>query len=353
MNDFEQLSVLKKLRTFPRSILYKEPTSIDFLGNLSQRYNCTKLYVKRDDCNGLAFGGNKVRQLEFYFGEAVENGADTVLITGAVQSNFVRLTAAYAARLGMQCHIQLESRVAEPSENYKSSGNVLLDRLFGAKLHYFAEGESEVEADNRLRLLADELKEDGHVSYIIPLAPGHKPLGALGYVVAAYEIERQLQLQKLKIDTIFVGSGSGSTHAGLLFGLRAINSRIKVVGVCVRRIRDLQLPRIRTRCQELSDLLDVSLKINDDDIILNDQFFAPGYGIASPEVWQSILLFAQHEAIVLDPTYTGKTAAAFLDYLPKAPQDESIMLIHTGGTPGIFAYQQELEDALKTQSLWI
>lgn len=351
VNSVDPQSVHNKLLAYPRCVFHNEPTSIEFLGNLARQYNGAQLYVKRDDCNHLGFGGNKVRQLEFYFGEAIEKKADTVLITGAVQSNFVRLTAAYAARLGMQCHIQLESRVSNPSENYKTSGNVLLNRLFGAKLHYFSEGENEVEADNRLRVLANRLKNQGRVPYIIPLAPGHKPLGALGYALAAYEIDLQLRQKNINLDVIFVGSGSGNTHAGLLFGLRAIGSSIKVVGVCVRRKKELQRPRIQSRCQEIAELLGVPLEISDDDILLSDESFAPGYGVASSIVWQTIVVCAQQEALVLDPSYTGKTATAFLDYVQRAAPDENVMFIHTGGTPSIFAYQHELENAFVEQAI--
>ena len=350
VNGIDPQSVLNKLLAFPRCVLKSEPTSIDFLSNLSRQHDRVKLYVKRDDCNDLGFGGNKVRQLEFYFGEAIEKKANTVLITGAVQSNFVRLTAAYAARLGMQCHIQLESRVSNPSETYKTSGNVLLNRLFGASLHYFSEGENEIEADSRLRILAGKLEAEGRVPYVIPLAPGHRPLGALGYVLAAYEIDQQIREKKLSINVIFVGSGSGSTHAGLLWGLRALGSKIKVIGVCVRRRKEMQSPRIRNRCREVSTLLGVPIEIQDDDIILTDESFAPGYGVASSRVWKSIVVFAQQEALVLDPTYTGKTAAAFLNYLERAAPDDNVMFIHTGGTPGIFAYQSELEYALEEQT---
>ncbi len=186
--------------------------------NLGARLGHGELYVKRDDCTGLAFGGNKVRQLEFYLGEARSNGADTVLITGAVQSNFVRLAAAAARKLGMDCHVQLEERVPKTNPEYRNSGNVLLDRILGVVIHSYPEGGDEQGADNRLGEIALELRGRGRRPYIIPLAPGHAPLGALGYVVAAREILIQMEGEDLSFDEIVVASGSGNTHAGLLFG---------------------------------------------------------------------------------------------------------------------------------------
>ena len=237
---------------------------------------------------------------------------------------------ALAAKLGMECHVQLESRVPNPSENYTSSGNVLLNRMFGVKLHYFPEGENEQGADTRIRSIAEELKSTGRKPYVIPLAPGHKPLGALGYVRAAIEIVKQLQDRQISIDEIFVASGSGNTHAGLLFGLQALNSAIRVVGVCVRRSKELQLSRIRNRCREISELLNFNLKVDDEDIVLTDDFLAPGYGKARQEVGESMNFSAQKEGLVLDPTYNGKTMAAFLKFAKSAPSSASLMCTQTG-----------------------
>ena len=163
------------------------PTPIETLSNLGTDLGIS-LSVKRDDLTGAAFGGNKVRQLEFYFGAALEEGADTVLITGAVQSNFTRTTAAIARRLDMDCHIQLEDRVPGISDLYRDNGNVLLDRLLGATIHPFPEGEDEAAADASLHTIAEDLTAEGRHTYIIPLGVEHPPLGALGYVLAAAEL---------------------------------------------------------------------------------------------------------------------------------------------------------------------
>ncbi len=341
MNPSESI-VENALESFPRAIVDRQATPLESLPNLTRRLGGAALYVKRDDLSPLAFGGNKVRQLEYYFGEALAKQADTVLITGAVQSNFARLTAAFAAKFNLQCHIQLEDRVRNASDTYRNSGNVLLDRVLGAKIHYFPEGEDEIAADDSLHRLAIQLRRAGRNPYVIPLALGHKPLGALGYVRGAAELLRQLDKKQISCDRIYVASGSGSTHAGLLYGLKACGSDIDVVGVCVRRAAEAQFVRIRTRCSEIEQLLALDVQIQDTDIVVLDDHFHPGYGKASAAVWDAIVLAARTEGLIADPTYTGKTMAAFID-AAKAAADAHLIFLHTGGTPGLFAYQDEFD----------
>ena len=255
--------VLGSLDDKPRARLGHTPTPLEEMANLAAQIGGGPLYVKRDDCTGLALGGNKVRQLEFYLGEAQEAHADTILITGAVQSNFARLAAAAARKLGMDCHIQHEVRVPKTDAAYLGSGNVLLEKILGATLHSYPEGEDEAGADRRLGEIADGLRDAGAVPYIIHLAPGNPPLGALGYVAAARELVGQMNEQDLVIDEIVVASGSGHTHGGLLFGLRALGCMIPVTGVCVRRDAAAQAPRIASRCREIADLLGTDSKVTE------------------------------------------------------------------------------------------
>lgn len=343
---------LGRLAAMPRVRLFSGRTAIQGLPNLAKHCGGgASLFVKRDDCTELAFGGNKVRQLEFYLGEAVAQDADTILITGAVQSNFVRLAAAGAARLGMACHIQLEERVANDDPLYHTSGNVLLDQLLGATLHSYPDGEDEEGADRQLTLLADQLREVGKRPYIIPLAPGHPPLGALGYVVAAHEILQQIDEDNLAIDEIVVASGSGNTHGGLLSGLRALESSIKVTGICVRRDADAQRPRLLNRSQEIADLLGIQSKVTDDDIVLVDDFLAPGYGHASEACMDAILMGARCEGLMLDPTYTGKSMAGFIAQAKEAEDSKGLLFLHTGGSPEIFAYQKDINRAVDAATI--
>lgn len=344
MTDESYPDRLGRLSEIPRSKLFSGRTAIEHMPNLTAHCGGGQLYVKRDDLTELAFGGNKVRQLEYYLGQAVAMNADTVLITGAFQSNFVRLAAAGANKLGMDCHIQLEERVAKADPYYRNSGNVLLDRLLGAELHSYPEGEDETGADRNLNMIADDLKKQGKTPYIIPLSPGHPPYGALGYVRAGYEIAQQMDRMALKFDEVFVATGSGNTHAGLLFGLRAVGIDVKLTGVCVRRDAASQRPRIEKRCEEIAALLQVSSPIAADDIRIDDSFLAPGYGKAGEGVMTAIFLGARREALLLDPTYTGKVFAAFLQAARKSAKSDNLLFIHTGGAPALFAYQSDFAE---------
>jgi len=288
-----------------------------------------------------------VRQLEFYLGEAQAEHADTVLITGAVQSNFVRTAAAAAAKLGMACHVQLEERVPGKDGEYRTSGNVLLDRMLGATIHSYAQGEDEEGADRRVREIAAELEAAGSRPYVVPLSPGHKPLGALGYVDAAREILGQMAEQSLRIDEVVVASGSGSTHAGLLFGLRALGSAIPVTGVCVRRAADIQRDRILARCGEIAEMLGVAPTVAQADVITLDDWLAPGYGQLNEPTIRAMDLAARCEALILDPVYTGKVMAATIRRAEETGPDHNILFVHTGGNPASFAYSGALTEALE------
>ena len=343
--------VLGCLDDKPRAKLGHTPTPLEAMPNLTAEIGGGPLYVKRDDCTGLALGGNKVRQLEFYFGEAQARRADTILITGAVQSNFARLAAAAARKLGMDCHVQHEERVAKPGAAYRESGNVLLEKMLGATLHSYPSGEDEAGADRRLGEIAAELEAAGRRPYIIHLAPGHPPLGALGYVDAARELVGQMADQDLVIDEIIVASGSGHTHGGLLFGLRAQGCMIPVTGICVRRDAEAQRQRLVTRCHDIAKLLEIASPVAISDIRLDDRFLAPGYGLLNDPTVEAIEMAARHEALILDPVYTGKTMAGFLqcardDAGEGGGGKKALLFIHTGGSPAVFGYGPSLTDAL-------
>ncbi len=343
------LNRLGRLAKLPRTSVSDVATRIEHLPRLGQWLGHPQLYAKRDDSNGLSLGGNKVRQLEYYFGDALEKKADTILITGAIQSNFARLAAAFSAKLGMECHIQHEDRVPNATKTYRASGNVLLQRLLGAHLHYYEHGEDESGADKALHELAAKLRQNGRKPYVIPLAPGHPPLGALGYVLAAAEILQQLDALDILIDEVIVASGSGNTHAGLLFGMRALDSDIRVLGICVRRAKTLQFSRIRDRCLEIAELLEMDSPVGDDDIHLTDTHLAPGYGKAPNAVMEAIAIAARTEALLADPTYTGKAMAAFIARASELAPDGALMFMHTGGTPSLFAYQDEIARYLESR----
>ncbi|MEM7056442.1 MAG: D-cysteine desulfhydrase family protein [Pseudomonadota bacterium] len=337
---------LGRFSEMPRAGLSGPATPLERLDRLAAENTGARIWAKRDDSQGLAFGGNKVRQLDYYFGAALEEGADTVLITGAVQSNFCRLCAAFAAKLGLACHIQQEERVAKNDPLYRTSGNVLIEQLLGAQLHSFATGEDETGADANLETIANNLRADGAKPYVIHLAPGHPPLGALGYIDCAREVLDQASAMDLDIDHIAIPSGSGATHAGFLFGLRALGSEIPVTGFCVRRPAAQQKPRIEARCQEIADLLGVDNPVRPADVVINDRYLKPGYGMINLPTERAIRMGARTEALMLDPVYSGKCMAGALALAGNLRPDQNVLFIHTGGTPAIFAYAGSLDGVL-------
>ena len=293
-------SPLAGVARFPRARLGHAPTPIDAAPNLGAALGID-LYMKRDDCTGLAFGGNKVRQLEFHFGEARARGADTVLVTGAVQSNLVRIAAAAARRLGMEIHIQIEDRVEGMDETYRISGNLLLDRVLGATLHPFPEGEDEAAADAAMEVRAAALAAGGRKPYVIRSAPGHPPLGGLGYVAAAGEIADQSRTLGVGFDAVVCASGSALTHAGLLVGLRALGERAPVLGICVRRDAASQGARVARVASALAAMIERPDAFDAGDVDVSDAVHPPGYGRLNEPVREAMALAARHEGLLLEP----------------------------------------------------
>ncbi len=346
MRDLPQAESLPALAAQPKITLSHGPTPIEPLANLGRHLGLT-LWAKRDDCNGLAFGGNKVRQLEYYLGQAADRQADTILITGAVQSNFVRLAAAAARRLGWLPVVQLEDRVPKEDPFYQRSGNLLLDQLLGATIHRFPVGNDEAAADRNLDTLAGDLAAQGRRPYVIHLGTEHPPIGGLGYVEAACETLQQLAETDFSPSHVVIPSGSGLTHAGFLVGARAIGWEVPVIGICVRREAAQQHPRVLSRAREIAALLGSGIEITPDDVIVDDSVLAPGYGRLNPETLGAIQDTAALEGIFLDPVYSGRCMAGLIHCAQKGSfnPDGQVLFIHTGGTPALFAYQNELHPA--------
>jgi L-cysteate sulfo-lyase len=326
---------------FPTVELSHKPTPLERLHNLSVDYG-TNIWIKRDDCTGLAFGGNKARQLEYYIGHAKSLGADMLLTTGAVQSNQVRMTVAAARKLGMEVEVQLEHRVERDQVEYHESGNPFLVKLMGARIHYYAVGEDEDGADQALYTRAEELKSEGKKPYVIALSNTHSPYGALGYVEAAEEILAQLGAMNIKPVRFFLPTGSASTHAGFLLGLRLSGCNIPVSGICVRRDQKSQQQRVFAKMLSTAKLMDQEIEIHIDDIQCDDRFFAPGYGVLNAPTSTAIKLLAKREGILLDPTYSGKAFAALVDCLESGiyGMEDHLVFLHTGGTPSLFGYPE-------------
>ena len=335
---------LSGIEAYPRVRLGHAPTPLEAASNLGSALGID-LWIKRDDCTGLVLGGNKVRQLEFYLGEAEQRRADTVLITGAVQSNFACLAAAGARKLGMDIHVQLEERVDGADDLYRSSGNVLLERLLGATLHSFPVGEDEEAADAALEDLAGSLARAGRRPYVIHLGVAHPPLGGLGYVVAAGEIAEQARERGIEFDALVCASGSALTHAGTLVGMRALDLALPVLGVCVRREASRQRPRVLRRAAEIAAMIGRSEVLGAGDVDVSDEVLAPGYGRFNPAVGEALSMAARHEALFLDPVYTGRVMAGLVAHVRsgRIAPGSRVLFLHTGGVPALFAYAAKLE----------
>ncbi|WP_050603746.1 D-cysteine desulfhydrase family protein [Ruegeria sp. 6PALISEP08] len=333
------MTIEDMLSGFARATLMTSATPTERLDRLSDQLGLD-LWIKRDDLTGLSFGGNKTRQLEFYLGEAQQQKADTILITGAVQSNFVRSAAAAAAKLGMDAVLQLEERVPGMGADYYRSGNVLLAGLLGAEHLHYPTGEDEIGADNALHERADQLKAEGRKPYVIHLGIDHPPLGALGYVAAAAELMTQIS----DFEAAVVPSGSGSTHGGFLAGLRLAGQSAPVYGICVRRDQHQQHVRMQQVLGRLADMLGFDPVLVMDDIQTWDGALAPGYGQIGPATRNALTLMARSEGIFLDPVYSAKTFAGLLGLLEQGvlQQGQKVILLHTGGQPALFGYQDEL-----------
>lgn len=324
------------LARYPRVTLAHLPTPLEFLPRLTARLGGPKIYVKRDDCTGLGTGGNKTRKLEFLMGAALAEGADTVVTQGAVQSNHARQTAAAAARLGLHCELIFEKRVDKASEPYLNSGNVLLDRLFGARIREVARGS---DMDAALEAVAGELRQQGRKPYVIP-GGGSNPVGALGYVDCAQELVEQANRQGLVIDHIVHATGSAGTQAGLLVGLKANNCRIPVTGIGVNVDRQTQEQRVFALAEQTAAFTGSAGIVGRDDVVCNCDYVGPGYGIPTDAMNEALLLLAGTEGLLFDPVYSGKALAGMLDLIAKGHfgKTDAIVFIHTGGVAGLFGY---------------
>jgi len=324
------------LTGFPRVLLAHLPTPLEFLPRLSEALGGPEIWVKRDDCTGLATGGNKTRKLEFSMGEAQDRGADTIITVGAVQSNHVRQTAAAACKLGMRCEVLLEHRVTNPTELYRTSGNVLLDRIFGANLREYDAGTN---FDAAMEEVAGEIRAAGGTPYIVP-GGASNPVGALGYVGCAEELLRQCDEQDVVFDHIVTATGSAGTHAGLAVGLRGSDSDLPILGIGVNAPQNEQETKVFNLAVETADLVEKPGCVARKDIIADCNYIGPGYGQPTDSMNEAVLLLARTEGLLFDPVYSGKALAGMIDYVRQGrfEKDQRIVFLHTGGAAGLFAY---------------
>jgi L-cysteate sulfo-lyase len=327
------------LARFPRVRLAHLPTPLEPLPRLSEALG-VDLWIKRDDCTGLAGGGNKTRKLEFLLGEAFEQDADTLVTQGAVQSNHVRQTAAAAAAHGLRCEVILEERTGSRAVDYTRNGNVLLDRLFGAGVRSVPGG-SDMPAE--LEKTAAEVRARGGRPYVIP-GGGSNPVGALGYVDCAREIVVQADELDLSIDRIVTATGSAGTHAGLVAGLAVMGADIPVLGIGVRAPKEKQEANVLKLAEETAALLGRPGCVTAGMVVADCDYVGAGYGLIDQGVADALMLAARTDGIVLDPVYSAKAMKGLIALAKTGRfEGERVVFLHTGGAQGIFGYQGELE----------
>ena len=325
------------LARFKRVSLGHFPTPLEHMENLSRTLGGPEIFIKRDDCTGLATGGNKTRKLEFLVADALEKGADTLVTQGATQSNHVRQTAAAARRFGMECHALLERRVGNMGAQYEATGNVLLDDMLRCEYHFRPDG-SDMNAEGEA--LAESFRAKGKKPYFIP-GGGSNPIGALGYANAAAELVQQADAINLRIDRIVHATGSAGTQAGLVAGLHALSAPIDVVGISVRAKRDAQIANVHKLAVATSELIGVRNAPEVGQVVAYDDYVGPGYGQPTDEMVDAISLLAAEEGIFLDPVYSGKGMAGLIGLVRQGvlKKGQNIVFVHTGGAAALFAYQ--------------
>ncbi|MCG8086039.1 MAG: D-cysteine desulfhydrase family protein [Candidatus Thiodiazotropha taylori] len=311
------------------------PTPITKLSRLSALLNGPQIFMKRDDLSGLALGGNKTRKLEYLFHDAITKGCDTVVTAGAAQSNHCRQTAAAAVLLHKGCHLVLGG---EPHD--RVNGNLLLDKLFGSRLHWCGahrKGENIPE-------IVENLKREGSQPYVIPYG-GSNEIGAYGFVHAMAELE--MQLDTSAITHIVFASSSGGTHAGMMLGRVLLHKAYRLIGINIDKGENDAIPFddfIIDLANRTSRSINSDHRFTTQDLILNGDYVGEGYGVIGELEREAITLTAENEAILLDPVYTGRAMGGLIDMIRggEFSKADRVLFWHTGGTPALFAYADAL-----------
>ena len=326
-----------RIEKLPRFRLAQLPTPIETLERLSRELGGPKLLIKRDDQTGLALGGNKARKLEFLVGQALEQGAGTLVTAGAAQSNHCRQTAAAAAKAGLKCELILNGDKPDLPQ-----GNLLLDRLLGAKEHWIKRSERE----SKLREVSEQLRAQGGKPYVIPVG-GSNAVGATGYVVAMIELMEQLRATKQHIDHIVFGSSSGGTQAGVVVGARVAGFTGQLLGVSIDK-GDLELEsyeeEVAKIANECAEYIGLKAQFDWQNIKIVYGYLGAGYGVVGDLEREAIGLMARLEGIILDPVYAGRAFGGLVELIRKGAfkKGETVLFWHTGGAPALFAYAKDL-----------
>lgn len=329
-----------RLARLPRVSLAHLPTPLERLERLSAHLGGPTLWIKRDDCTGLALGGNKVRKLEFLMADALMQRADTVVTGGVVQSNHIRQTAAAAAKLGLECHLAvMTGRVPDVDPDYDETGNILLDRLFGARCVFV---DWKANRNAVIAELIEGLKHRGKRPYMVAYG-GSSALGACGFVQAALELKAQIDALGAGITHVVHASGSAGTQAGLAVGLGIAAPAIELIGLDI----DAEPERVRGDVDRVAAQTAEMLGAQrPKPVTVVAGYAGPGYGVPTERMVEAVKLGARLEGLVLDPVYSGKGFAGFIDLVRKGrfKTGDNVLFWHTGGAPGLFAYRSSFAD---------
>ncbi len=324
----------------PRVSLAHLPTPLEFMPALTKTLGGPRLFIKRDDCTGLATGGNKTRKLEFLIGDARAKGSDALITEGGLQSNHCRQAAAAAVKAGMRCVLVLSR-----APNAEVTGNLLLYQILGAEVVLVEAG-----ADRKpvMEQVARDLRAGGRTPYIIPTG-GSNGVGALGYVNALHEMETQANAMGIAVDAVVFASGSGGTHGGLVAGAKLLHSNARLIGISDGEPRDELVEMVLRVAREAVQVLGAPLSFSADEIVVHDEYSREGYGVPNAAMVEAVRLVARTEGILLDPVYTGKAMAGLIDLVQQGlfAKDQSVVFIHTGGVPALFAYRDSFAEALR------
>jgi D-cysteine desulfhydrase family pyridoxal phosphate-dependent enzyme len=312
----------------PRLRFAHLPTPVETLPRLCEALGGPRLSIKRDDQTGLAFGGNKTRKLEFLVAEARDQGAKTLISGGALQSNHCRQTAAAAARFGFECILVLTG-----DKSQRASGNLLLDQLFGAEIVYVADRK---DRDSILQETFDRATNEGKKPYLVPYG-GSNATGALGYAFAM----KELIDQNASTDWIVFASSSGGTQAGLLLGQRIFGFSGRILGISVDESEEWLKSEVSRLASATSEKVGERIEFTPADVLVNADYCGAGYGVVTEREREALQLFASCEGLLLDPVYTGRAAAGMIDLVRTGffKTSETVLFLHTGGQPALFAEQ--------------
>jgi D-cysteine desulfhydrase len=331
-------SITETVRHLPRTPLAKLPTPLDEMPNLTRALGGPRLLVKRDDLTGLAGGGNKTRKLEYLMADAVARTCDVVITAGGAQSNHCRQTAAAAANCQIECHLVLGGEPQSPL------GNLLLDHLLGATVHWTPKPQRNA----RMEALAKKLRSEGRRPYVIPIG-GSTPLGAVGYVAAMFELVDQLDAQRWHVDHLVFATSSGGTQAGIVLGARLAGFIGKVTAISID-----QPPDGEAGSRFLSDLCDIanvaaqllgsSERLSVEDFHTNYDYLGAGYGVVGELERDAIKLLARTEGLLVGPVYTARAAGAMMDLVRRGvfAAGETVLFWHTGDDVALHAYADAL-----------